>query len=254
MAAPTRRDFIRTTAATAAALAAGHSLPLHGAPQTLAAPAADAGVLDLANEALNAARSAGASYADVRIGRYRRQYISTRERQVSEVSDNESYGIGVRALASGCWGFAATSTMTRDGVQKAARDAVSLSRAARTVQRRPVELAPAAPVTGAWITPVQRDPIDVPLEDKIALLLRANEAALRVPNVRFVSSELALLREVKTLLTSEGTNVTQTIIRVGPGFEATAIGSGDFQTYEQELAPRGQGWEYVESLDMPGNA
>jgi TldD protein len=254
MATPTRRDFIKTTAATAAALAAGHPLHVNTAAQTLAAPAAETGVLDLANEALNAARSAGASYADVRIGRYRRQYISTRERQVSAVSDDESYGVGIRTLVSGCWGFAATSTMTRDGVQRAARDAVSLSRAARTLQRRPVELAPAAPVTGVWMTPIQRDPIDVPLEDKIALLLRANEAALKVQNVRFVRSELELLREVKTLVTSEGTNVTQTMIRVGPQFAATAIGSGDFQTYEQELAPRGQGWEYVESLDMPGNA
>jgi TldD protein len=94
----------------------------------------------------------------------------------------------------------------------------------------------------------------VPLEDKIALLLTTNEAALKVKGVRFVNSGLALLREVKTLVTSEGTNVTQTMIRVGPSFSATAVATGDFQTYQEELAPRGEGWEYVESLDMPGNA
>ena len=55
-------------------------------------------------------------------------------------------------------------------------------------------------------------------------------------------------------MTSEGTNVTQTFIRVGPSFSATAVGDGDFQSYDEELAPRGAGWEYVESLDMPGNA
>jgi TldD protein len=254
MKTPTRRDFIKKTAATAAALAAADAFQLHAAAQTLAAPSAEAHVLELANEALNAARSAGASYADVRIGRYRRQEISTRERQVSAVSDNESYGLGIRTLVNGCWGFAATSTMTRGGAQNAARDAALLSRAARTIQRHPVELAPSAPVTGVWMTPVRRDPLDVPLEEKIALLLTANEAALRNKNVRFVSSGLAMLREVKTLVTSEGTNVTQTFIRVGPDFAATAVGTGDFQTYQQELAPRGQGWEYVESLDLPGNA
>ena len=84
---------------------------------------------------------------------------------------------------------------------------------------------------------MRRDPIDVPLEEKIALLLKANEAALKVKNVRFVSSGLQLLREVKTLLTSEGTNVTQTFIRVGPNFSATATAPGDFQTYEHETAP-----------------
>src|SRR5262245_38751942 len=233
----TRRDFIKTTAATAAAFAAGPAVSF-GAAQTVAAPAADPLVLELANEALDAARSAGASYADVRVGRYRRQMIATRERQVSGVSDNESYGIGVRALVNGCWGFAATSVMSRAGTRQAALEAVALSKAARAVQKRKVELASVKPVVGTWITPVRQDPLDVAIEDKIALLLAANEAALKVKNVRFVSSGLALLREVKTLVTSEGTNVTQTMIRVGPSFQCTATAGGDFQTYEEELAPR----------------
>src|SRR5262245_7999760 len=250
----TRRDFIRTTAATAATIAAGPLL-VDSLAQTVAAPAADAAALEVANEALTAARKAGASYADARIGRYRRQSIATRERQVSGVSDNESYGLGIRTLVDGSWGFAATSTMTREGVQRAATDAAAMSRAARIVRKHRVELAPITPVTGTWMTPVRRDPIDVPLEEKIALLFAANEAALKVPTVRFASSSLSLLREVKTLVTSEGTNVTQTMIRVGPAFQATAIDAdGEFQAYDHELAPRGSGWEYVESLDMPGNA
>jgi TldD protein len=259
---PTRRDFLKATTSTAAALAVGpHLTTALGAEarsakaaQTLPAPSADAAVIELANEALNAARGAGASYADVRVGRYRRQSVATRERQVAGVSDSESYGLGVRTLVNGSWGFAATSVMTRAGAQAAALEAIVMSRAARAVQKRPVELAPVKPVTGTWITPVTRDPLEVPLEDKIALLLATNESALKVGNVRFVNSSLALLREVKTLLTSEGTNVTQTMIRVGPFFSATAIAASDFQSYEEELAPRGSGWEYVESLNMPGSA
>jgi TldD protein len=251
---PTRRDFIKTTAATAASLAATGSLCVDAAAQTLEAPAANPVSLEIANEALNAARGAGAAYADVRVGRYRRQTISTRERQVTGVNDSESYGIGVRTLVDGCWGFAATSTMTRPAARAAALEAMGMSRAARAVQKHRVELAPVARVTGTWITPVRRDPLEVPIEDKIALLLATNEAALKVKNVRFANSSLQLLREVKTLLTSDGTNVTQTLIRVGPAFSATAIDGGDFQTYEEELAPRGLGWEYVEALNMPGNA
>ena len=85
------------------------------AAQTLAAPGADPLALELANAALDAARSAGASYADVRVGRYRRQNVATRERNVTGVSDNESYGLGVRVLVDGSWGFAATSQMRRAG-------------------------------------------------------------------------------------------------------------------------------------------
>jgi TldD protein len=253
---PTRRDFIKTTAATAAALAAfGHPQRVEPSTQTVAPPTADPAAIELATDALNAARKAGASYADARVGRYRWQSINTRERQVAGVSDSESYGLGVRTLIDGCWGFAATSVMTRGGAERAARDAGIMSQAARVVQKRRVELAPAKPVRGTWMTPVQRDPLDVPIEDKIALLIATNEAALKVGSVRYVNSGLTLLREVKTLLTSEGTNVTQTLIRVEPRFLATAIGDGgDFQTYRPELAPRGMGWEYIESLNLPGNA
>ena len=94
-------------------------------------------------EALNAAKDAGASYADVRIGRYRRQQVGTREQQVTGVSDSESLGCGVRCLVNGSWGFAATSVMTKEGVQKAAREAARIARAARSAQKRPVVLAPA---------------------------------------------------------------------------------------------------------------
>ena len=255
----TRRDFLRTSAGAAAAtLVAPHLLhaaaPLHALTPYLSAPSGETYVLDLAAEALNAAKDAGASYADVRVGRYRRQSVNTRERRITGVADSESYGIGVRTLVNGSWGFAATNNMTTEGVVKAAREAARISRAARTVQKRPVELAAAPVVNGTWMTPVTRDPIEVSIEEKVALLFATNEAALKVPGVRFVNSGMQLLREVKTYVNSEGTQTTQTFIRVGPSFSATAVGQGGFQQYSEELAPRGSGWEYITSLDMPGNA
>jgi hypothetical protein len=95
------------------------------------------GSVEKARELFREAKLAGASYADVRVGRYRRQDITTRERQVQGVNDTESYGIGVRTLIKGCWGFAATSVMTRDGVRKAALEAAFRSRAAQAVQVMP---------------------------------------------------------------------------------------------------------------------
>jgi TldD protein len=250
----TRRDFLKTSAAIAAVTGARAALAQPAANPYLSSPPSDAAVEDLALEALNAAQAAGASYADARIGRYRRQFVATREHNVTGVNDSESYGIGVRALAGGSWGFASTNVMTKDGITRAAQEAVRLAKAARTVQRRPVVLAPVTPVKGTWRTPITRDPVDVPIEEKVALLLAANEAALKVPKIRFVNSGLQLLREEKTLATTDGTLVTQTYVRVGPQFSATAIDNGDFQSYSEELAPRGSGWEYIESLNLPGNA
>jgi TldD protein len=257
-----RRDFLKTGAAAAAVLAGPRLLSASESPGLIvpaaeplvATPYAEPFVVELAAEALGAAKDAGATYADVRIGRYRRQSINTRERQITGVSDSESYGLGVRALISGSWGFAATSTMTKEGVVKAAREAARIAKAAKAVQTRPVELAPTPAVKGTWMTPVTRDPLEVPIEDKVALLFASNEAALKVPGIRFVTSGLQLLREIKTYVNSEGTETTQTFIRVGPSWQATATGKGGFQAYSEELAPRSAGWEYITSLDMPGNA
>ena len=259
----TRRDFLVSGAAAAAATLAGPRL-LSASPSGLLsspylhAPVADTYAdvyaVELAAEALSAAKDAGASYADVRIGRYRRQSVNTRERQITGVSDSESYGIGIRTLVNGSWGFAATSNMSKDSVVKTAREATRIAKAARSVQKRPVELAPTPSVKGTWMTPVTRDPLDVPIEEKVALLFAANEAALKTPGVRFVTSGMQLLREIKTYVNSEGTETTQTFIRVGPSFDATATGKGGFQSYSEELAPRAAGWEYIQSLNMPGNA
>ena len=250
-----RREFLKTLGT--AAVAAGVARPLEAAAQIAARPilrSTEPDIQALAMEALQAARDAGASYADVRFGRFRRQSIRTREQQVTGVDDTESYGVGIRTLVNGAWGFAATNTLASDAVRKTAAESARTARAAKRAQRRPVVLAPVTPVKGTWRTPVRLDPIDVPLEEKVGLLLAANAAALKVKGVRFASSGVSILREEKTLATSEGTYVTQTFYRIAPQFTATAIGNGDFQSYTEELAPRGSGWEYVQSLDMPTNA
>ena len=247
-----RRDFLKSSvAATALVIAApDRAIAAGRLPRRWIETESD----ELMAAALGAARAAGATYADVRIGRYRSQNIGTRERQITGVSDSESYGMGIRTIVNGAWGFAATSEMTTEGVVKVAREAARLSRAASSVQKRKIELAPTPVVKGTWQTPVKRDPLEVAIEEKVALLFAANEAALKVPGIRFVNSALQLLREIKQYANTEGTQTTQTFIRVGPSFSATAVGNGGFQQYGEELAPRGQGWEYIESLNMPGNA
>ena len=120
--------------------------------------------------------------------------------------------------------------------------AVEIAEANSLYQERPVRLASQKPHQDRWRSAYKIDPFEVPLEKKVGLLFQINEAALKVPKIRFVNSGLQLLREEKTLATTDGTLVTQTFVRVGPSFTATAISDGDFQSYNEELAPRGAGW------------
>src|SRR5690349_23021879 len=96
----------------------------------------------MADVALNAARAKGATYTDVRIGRYLNQFVVTREDKVQNVVNTESYGAGVRVLANGTWGFAATSQLTRDSIARAAEEAVAVAKANSRLQSEPVQLAP----------------------------------------------------------------------------------------------------------------
>ena len=84
-----RRDFLTSSvAATALVIAApDRAIAAGRLPRRWIETESD----ELMAAALGAARAAGATYADVRIGRYRSQNIGTRERQITGVSDSESY-------------------------------------------------------------------------------------------------------------------------------------------------------------------
>ena len=90
----------------------------------------------LADAALTAATGAGASYCDVRIGRYLQQFVITRENRVENVVNTESTGVGVRVLVKGTWGFSATSDLSEKGVVGAARQAAAVATANATAQAR----------------------------------------------------------------------------------------------------------------------
>ncbi|MDF2774133.1 MAG: peptidase modulator of gyrase, partial [Geminicoccaceae bacterium] len=206
--------------------------------------------------ALDAARSAGAQYADVRISRNRVQSISTRERRVQGLSDNETFGFGVRTLVDGAWGFAASSELTRDEVARIARQAAAQAKANRASLVRPVVLAPAPAAKGEWRGPAKTDPFDIAIEDKVALLLAANEAALKVRGSRFVNSAMFFLREEKTYANTDGSFTVQTIFRASPNMTVTAVSPdfSDFQSRQSDAAPMGRGYEHILDAKLVENA
>jgi len=255
-----RRDFLRTTGAAAAAFA------LASAPRRAgAAPAYDdldrfqsGASKELLLDAINAAKMAGASYADCRIARFRQNFIVTREQQIVNVVDTDTLGCGVRALVDGCWGFAATRDLTRAAVTTAAREAVAIAKANRIARDRAVELAPVQAYPNAtWKSAFTTDPFEVPLESKVDLLLKANAEAMKVPNVRFVNSILFFVKQDRQFASTEGSVIDQTLVRSWPLFNATAVAPdfSDFQSRQaSEAAPMGRGWEYVLECDLVGNA
>jgi TldD protein len=173
-----RRHFLKIGAGTAGAML----VPVFGnaiAAEDLLNPMATSFKKALADAALNAATKAGASYCDVRIGRYLNQFITTRDLNVENITNTESTGVGVRVIAGGAYGFAATNTMNPDAVAAAARQAVAIAKANAKLQLEPVQLAPVKGVGEvAWATPFKKDWRAVPVKDKADMLIAANKAGL----------------------------------------------------------------------------
>ena len=213
----------------------------------------------LADAALEAATGAGASYCDVRVGRYLRQFVMTREDKVENVVNEESTGVGVRVIANGAWGFAATSQMTPDAIARAARQATAIAKANARIQNEPVQLAPLRGVGEvAWQTPITRNAMEVPLEEKVELLLGVNAAAIGA-GAEFVSSRMFAVNEQKYFASTDGSYIDQDVHRIWAPFTVTAIdkASGKFRTRDGLSAPMGMGYEYLGAdpagrIELPG--
>ncbi len=202
----------------------------------------------LADDALTAARDAGATYCDVRIGRYLNQFVMTRENKVQNVMNTESTGVGIRVIVKGAWGFAATNELTQAGVVSAAKQAAAIALANSRIQTAPVQLAK-APGYGevSWKTPIKKNAMAVPIKDKTDLLLGVNAAAMDA-GANFVNSMLFLVNEQKYFASSDGSYIDQDVHRIWVPMSVTAIDktTGKFRTRDGLSAPMGLGYEYLD--------
>jgi TldD protein len=244
-----RRDFIKFTGVGMGGL----MLPVSGmavsAEQLLDAPMDTAYKKKLADIALNAAKAKGASYADVRIGRYLNQFVTTQEKRVDNIVNTESAGIGVRVIANGTWGFASSSNMTPDSIAKTAEKAVAVAMANSKFQTTPVQLAPVKGVGEvSWNTPIKKNAMAVPIKDKVDLLLSVNDAAMS-NGASYITSILFLVNEQKYFASTDGSYIDQDVHRLWAPFFATAVGKSGFKQRTGLGNPVGMGFEYLDGLE-----
>jgi len=223
----------------------GNAVPL----EYLLEPRADAATKKkLADVALNAAKSKGASYTDVRIGRYLQQFLFTRENKVQNIVNAESYGVGIRVLANGTWGFSATSDVTPEGIARAAETAVAIAKANAKIQKEPVTLAPQKGVGDVtWKTPIKKNAFEIPVQEKIDLLMKVNGEAMK-NGAAFVTSNLFFVNEQKYFASTDGSYIDQDVHRIWPTFTVTAVDrqAGGFKTRDALSSPMGMGYEYLD--------
>ena len=213
---------------------------------------------DVADRALNAAQLAGATYADVRVVESRSQLVEVKNRRPTALQEDAGLGLGVRVIVDGAWGFAGSASADPAEAERCAALACRIARASARFRLHPVTLSPLAPARASYQTPMVRDPFEVSLADKLALLERATAIMEAERGVTVAQGALRFWDERKLFASSEGARIEQRIVHSGAGVCAWARDDHDLQWRSYPNAFGGQyeaaGWELVERLDLAGHA
>jgi TldD protein len=211
-------------------------------------------MLDVAKETVEAARAAGAYYADARFVHEDSESITVRNQEMEGIDRATSEGVGVRVLVDGYWGFAATARPESAEVARTAGLAVEIARAAARLPREPVKLTEVEPAVGTWASPCQDDPFNVSLEEKLGLLMEATRRMQEVEGLAFAEGGIDLYRVRTSFASSEGSAIEQTVLHSGAGLDATAISEGELQRRSYPNSFRGHiaagGWEHIAKLGL----
>ncbi len=212
----------------------------------------------IADWALEMAVAQGASHAEARIVDERARSLGTRNGRVSVASDGESLGLGVRVLANGGWGFAATQKLTQEGVVQCARLAVEIAKASARVQSQPVQLVDEPAAVAEWSSPCEIDPFAVSMEQNFELLRKIDETLTAVEGVTLAETGMHFGRYEQWFYSTEGAAIHQTRTTTGAGFAAHAFEGDSIQTRSYPNSFGGQyqnkGYELVNELHLLENA
>ena len=213
---------------------------------------------DLSSRALNTARLRGATYADARVMDVRNRELSTKNGEVGTVAESVSCGIGIRVIANGAWGFAATDRLTREGIQACAAQAVAIAKASALTKRADVVLALERAFVDSWQSPFLKDPFEISVEGQLDLLLAADAEMRRVKGVTLTETGMHFRKLDVWFASSIGSRIHQRKVSSGCGIVATSFRENEIQKRSYPSSFGGQhalqGYELVESLDIVRHA
>jgi TldD protein len=199
----------------------------------------------LAVRAVDAARAAGASYADARLTRVvQHMYRFAASPGNYFAGDTEMTGVGVRALVNGYWGFAAMPHADADTVVRLAQAAVAQGKVNALGSSRPATLAPAPQARGTWTTPLRIDPFSVSIEEKNDYIAAWIETAERLnASIDTIRSGLQFARQERVVATTEGSVFTQRLYESAGSIICSRNGTAEAEITGLEAA--GKGWELI---------
>ncbi len=209
-------------------------------------------------EAMDELKRRGVDYADARHVRTLFEILVMKNGVLETASLNESEGFGIRVLNAGAWGFSSSSQMTPEKVREVADRALAIAKASARVGGGRVVLDGQRAIVDSYANEVGEDPFSVPLPDKLAILEGSCQGIQKTPEVKYATASMMSWRNDKLFVSTEGSEIEQTIIETGGGISATAMDGDDRQTRSYPASFRGDystaGFEFTRSLDLVGHS
>ena len=208
--------------------------------------------------ALDVAAGRGAWYADARVVDERSRSLATKNGKIGHASDAESQGIGIRVIADGAWGFAASKELSRDAVEETAARALAIAKASAQVKHEEIRLASEKAVVAEWSTPIEIDPFTTSVEQNLGLLVKIDAELRRVPGITLAETSMNFRREESWFASSEGASIHQTKYSTGAGYAAYSFAGTDImkRSYPNSFGGQWQnkGYELIDELKLAENA
>jgi len=165
-----------------------------------------------------------AEFYDTRVLRGSRTRIVLDNGKLEEIVQVPFQGASVRALIGGAWGF-----VTTDRVDGLGKEIDLAKRIARKIDRKEDLRLAEAPPGRSMVVPVKKDPKDLSLEEKVALL-REIEAAAKADGVSSTQAVYSEMDVVAHYTSSEGLDLESKMTRMGFVINAVANRNGLYQT------------------------
>jgi TldD protein len=209
---------------------------------------------EIAGWALETAKLRGATLAEARIVDERDRALATKNGKIGSASDSESLGIGIRVIAGGAFGFAATDDLSREGVQRCAATAVDIAKASATVKSQELRMAAEPPHKADWTSPCRIDPFSISIEKNLELLFAIDEEMRKQKGVTLAETSMNFRRYEQWFFSTEGSEIHQTVVMSGAGYAAHSFEGTEIQKRSYPTSFGGQfqnrGYELIEEMEL----
>jgi TldD protein len=214
-------------------------------------------MFEFAEAAVEGALAAGARYADARAMITATEGLTARNGMLERLAQNESAGVGVRALIGSSWGFFATPDPSREAATRAGHEAAAIAKASAVVAGPPVDLADVGVAQAHWDSGWEEHPFDIALSERGDLLVGVTATMKAVDGVGVASAYMHAWDTQKWFVSSQGHRISQHLVECGTSMEATAV--GEAETQRRSYGGIGgiwgtRGYEMIRAADLAGNA